>query len=290
MTTRKFRFAVSARGQDTLANLKDFARKAEDLGYSLMMLPDHLYDQLSPLYPLVVAAQVTHTLRFGTLTLANDFRHPVMTAKESATVDLLTEGRFELGIGTGSLDADNEQAGFPLDGPAVKVERMTETLRILKDFFAQEYVTFHGKHYHVTGLRGYPKPVQQPHPPILMGASGPRMLRLATREANIISIMPGQPGVPNSLGMREKRDIIREAAGAGYDKIELNTLALRVQVDGKPDLPPAARPGAGGLVGSRDEIIEQLLKQREETDVSYVAIIGAAIDSFAPVVAKLSGT
>src|SRR5581483_3145645 len=212
MSTRKFRFAVSVRGRgETLAQLKDFARKAEDLGYDVLMLPDHLYQQMSPLYSLVAAAQVTSRLRFATLTLANDFRHPVMTAKEAATVDVMTEGRFELGIGTGSSDDDNRMAGLPIDPPGVRVERMIETLHILKQFFAGEKFSYEGKHYRITDLPGYPRPVQQPHPPILLGASGPRMLKLAAREANIISIMGGRGG-----SMAEKRDVIREAAGARY--------------------------------------------------------------------------
>jgi len=287
VSTRPFRFAVSARGQgDTVEELKTFARKAEDLGYDVLMLPDHLYQQLSPLHVLVAAAQATTRLRFGTLTLANDFRHPAMLAKECATVDVLTGGRFELGLGTGSLPADNEQAGLPLDPPGVKVERLEETLRILKSFFKGETVQLQGKHYHIAGLQGYPRPVQRPHPPLLLGASGPRMLRLAAREADIISIMPGPPGRPAS-SMAEKRDIIRLAAGDRWQHIELNTLGMRVQVDGQPELPSAAPASAGGYVGSREAVVDQLLRQREESDVSYMAIIGAAIDAFAPVVAKL---
>jgi probable F420-dependent oxidoreductase len=280
---KKFRFGVSARGRgDTLEGLKDFARKAEDLGYDVLMLPDHLNEQLSAMYPLVAAAQHTTRLRFTTLTLANDFRHPVMTAKEAATVDVLTGGRFELGIGTGSADNDNRMAGLPVDPPGVRVERITETVRIVKAFLAGEKVTFAGKHYQVDGLPGYPRPVQA-HLPLLLGASGPRMLRLAAREADIIGIMGGRGG-----SMAEKRDVIREAAGARWDQIELNTLGMRVQVDGQPNL-PASMPPMAGYVGSRDEVVEQLLKQREESDVSYISIVGGALEAFAPVVAKLAG-
>ena len=117
MNDRKFRFGVSGRGE-TLSQWRDFARKAEDLGYSSLDLPDHFSRQLSPLLALVTAGQVTSRLRFATTMLDNDFRHPVMLAKEAATVDLLTEGRFELGIGTGSQPRDNEQSGIPSTRPA----------------------------------------------------------------------------------------------------------------------------------------------------------------------------
>ena len=145
MSARPFRFGVSGRGT-TLAQWREFAKKAEDLGYSTLILPDHFTEQLAPLPALVTVAQATTRLRFGTEVLANEFRHPAVLAKEAATVDLLTEGRFELGIGTGSVDADNEQAGLPLNPPAVRVARIVETLAILKAFFTQDTVAFEGKH------------------------------------------------------------------------------------------------------------------------------------------------
>ena len=167
MALRKFRFGVSGRGE-TLAQWRDFARKAEDLGYSSLDLPDHFGRQFAPLPALVAAAQVTSRLRFSTTMLCNDFRHPVMLAKEAATVDVLTEGRFELGIGTGSQPRDNEQSGIPLDPPAVRVERMREVLRILKAYFGKEdVVNLRDKHYQVNDLMAFPKPVQQPMPIML---------------------------------------------------------------------------------------------------------------------------
>jgi probable F420-dependent oxidoreductase len=279
---RPFRFGVSGRG-DTLAQWRDFARKAEDLGYSTLLLPDHFGPQFAPLIALGVAAQATRTLRFGTLVLDNDFRHPAVLAKEAATLDVLTEGRFELGIGTGSRPEDNEQAGIPLDPPVARYERIVETIRILKSFFADDSVTFDGRHYHVSGLRGYPKPVQQPSPPLLMGASGPRMLRLAAREADIIGVM----GPDESAS--ERMALVRAAAGERYAHLEFNTLYLRVQVDGQPSTSIAEFSHLAGLSGSRSEVIEYLERRRETLDVSYVAVIGTAIDAFAPVVAELAG-
>jgi probable F420-dependent oxidoreductase len=284
MTQRKFRFGVSGRG-DTLAQWKDFARKAEDLGYASLDLPDHFARQLAPLPALVAAAQVTTTIRFATTMLDNDFRHPAMLAKEAATVDVLTEGRFELGIGTGSQPHDNEMTGIPLDPPGVRVERMIEFLKILRLHFGeQESIDFDGKHFHLKDLMAYPKPLQRPMP-IMMGARGPRMLRLAAREADIIGVLPGDDG-PEGLG--KQMAVIREAAGARYDNIEFTRLHFDVQVDGKPERTQAGR--GPSLVGSTHEVVEQLQKLREEHDVSYIMVIGPQIDAFAPVVAKLAGT
>ena len=287
MSDRKFRFGISGRGE-TLLQWRDFARKAEDLGYSTLDLPDHFSRQLAPLLALVAAGQVTSHLRFATTMLDNDFRHPVMLAKEAATVDLLTEGRFELGIGTGSQPRDNEQAGIPLDPPGVRVDRMREVLQILKAYFGdQETLNFAGKHYLIKDLTAYPKPVQQ-HMPIMMGARGNRMLRLAAREADIIGIQVGGEGPGSSLG--EKMAVIREAAGDRYDQIEFTQLFFDVQLDGQPHADPSSPPRGPSLIGSRDQIVEQLLKERQANDISYIMVIGPVIEVFAPVVAKLAGT
>jgi probable F420-dependent oxidoreductase len=280
---RPFRFGVSGRGE-SLAEWRDFARKAEDLGYSTLLLPDHFGPQYAPLIALGVAAQTTRSLRFGTLVLDNDFRHPAVLAKEAATLDVLTDGRFELGIGTGSRPEDNEQSGIPLDPPVVRYERIVETIRIVKSFFVDDSVTFKGQHYEVSGLRGYPKPVQRPHPPLVMGARGPRMLRLAAKEADIIGVMGSDESAV------ERMKIIRSTAGERYAQLEFNTLYLRVQVDGKPATGVPQFAGMEGLVGSKSQIVEYLQQRREALDVSYVAVIGTALDAFGPIVAELAGT
>ncbi|HLF79675.1 MAG TPA: TIGR03621 family F420-dependent LLM class oxidoreductase [Dehalococcoidia bacterium] len=283
MNQRKFRFGITGRGQ-TAQEWRDFARKAEDLGYSTLILPDHLIEtMMAPLLVLTAAAQVTSRLRFGTLVLANDLRHPAVLAKEAATLDVLTEGRFELGIGTGSQDADNHKAGIKVDEPGVRVERMRETLQILKAAFTQDSVDYRGKHYQITGLPGYPKPVQQPHMPILLGAGGPRMLRMAAREADIIGLI----GTAETLG--EKLTVVRKAAGERYDAIEFNQLHMRLKIEGHDAFGPQMA-GAPALEGSVDQIAEKLLETRERFDVSYPIIIGTAITAFAPVVAKLNGS
>jgi probable F420-dependent oxidoreductase len=285
MHERRFRFGVSGRGE-TLAQWREFARKAEDLGYSSLELPDHFTRQFAPMLALAVAAQATTRLRFATTMLDNDFRHPVVLAKEAATLDVLSDGRFELGIGTGSVPRDNEQAGIPLNPPGMRVERIKETLQILKRYFgADETISFAGRHYQIKDLLAYPKPLQRPLP-LMIGARGERMLRLAAREADIIGVMTGGDGPGSSLA--EKMAVIRAAAGERYHQIEFTQLFFNVQVDGRPS---GADPARGpGLVGTRDQIVEQLLRLRQENDISYIMVIGPVIDAFAPVVAKLAGT
>jgi probable F420-dependent oxidoreductase len=281
-TNRKFRFGVTGRG-NSLADWRDFARKAEALGYSTLVLPDHFSRQFAPLLALTAAAQVTSTLRLGTLVLDNDFRHPALLAKEAATMDLLSDGRFELGVGTGSQPADNEHTGLALDAPRVRVERFEELLQILQACFsAEETISFAGKHYQLADLPAYPKPVQQ-RIPLLMGARGPRMLRLAARQADIIGIMGSA-----DMNSHEQLNVVRETAGERFDRIEFNALYLRVQVDGQPAA-SSAYLNLPDLTGSREEIIQRLLAQRSERLVSYVVVVGTAIDAFAPIVARLAG-
>jgi alkanesulfonate monooxygenase SsuD/methylene tetrahydromethanopterin reductase-like flavin-dependent oxidoreductase (luciferase family) len=210
-----------------------------------------------------------------------------MLAKEAATLDVLTSGRFELGLGTGSRPDDLAEAGMTYDSAGERIERLTQVLQILKLYYGPaDKVDFAGKHYQIKDLEAYPKPVQQPLP-IMIGARGNRMLRLAAREASIIGIMASANDPPDAT--QQKLSVIREAAGSRYDEIELTQLFFNVSVDGQPSAPGAQRPGLS-LVGSRDQIVDQLLRLREETDVSYIMVIGPVIDAFAPVVAKLAGT
>ena len=288
---RAFRFGITCRGQ-TLAEWCEFAHKAEDLGYSTLVIGDHPGRFLAPLPALVAAAQATRTLRFAVQTLINDLRHPAILATEAATADLLTGGRFELGLGAGSSPQDREMLGLPAQTPGMRVERLAESVRILKSFFTQEAVSFEGKHYRVNALPAYPKPVQRPHLPLLIGANSPRMLRLAAREADIVSILTEMSGGPPghaSGGLAEKVAIVRKAAGERYPLLELHTWYTRVMVDGQP----ASRfptQATGGLEGSLAQVVDLLLHQRQEHDVSYVTITGAAIDACAPVVSRLGGS
>jgi probable F420-dependent oxidoreductase len=276
MIKRPFRFAITGRGS-TGPEFLDFARRAEDLGFDTLAFPDHLPPpnvQLSPLLSIAAAAQVTKTIKFTTTTLFNDFRHPAVLAKEVAALDMLTEGRYELGIGTGSSPADNHMSGIPIDPPGVKIERLKETLDIVRAYFSQETVSYSGKHYTITDLPGYPKPVKPLK--VLVGASGPRMLRLAGREADIVSVLgaidEGGEGTPLS----EKIAIVRKAAGEQADEIEYNRFYSRMQVDGVPAATTALRGNnsSAGLIGSLAEVCERLERERELYGTSYIFGVG----------------
>src|ERR1700719_4021512 len=181
-----FRFGVNVRHAKSRAEWRETARKIEGLGYATLTLPDHLVDLIAPMPALVSAAEATTTLRVGTNVLNNDFRHPVLVAREAATVDLLTDGRLQLGLGAGSIQSEYDQAGLSFNRGATRVERLAEAVTIIKGLLRGEQVAFAGQHYRVTSHTIAPLPVQRPHPPILIGGNVPRLLTLAAREADIV--------------------------------------------------------------------------------------------------------
>ena len=186
---RKFRFGVMCSHAASAAEFREKARTAEALGYSTLFVPDHFIDHpLAPMPAMATAAAVTDTLRIGSLVLGNDYKHPVVLAREAATLDLLSDGRLELGLGAGWMTADYDKAGLELDRPGVRIERLEESIAILKGLMTDGPFTFEGKHYTVTDLDGEPKPVQRPHPPFIIGGGAPKILGLAAREAAIVGV------------------------------------------------------------------------------------------------------
>jgi probable F420-dependent oxidoreductase len=185
---RTFRFGVQEHRAPSAKAWKEKAREVESLGYATLYLPDHFTDQVGPIAALMAAADATTTLRVGSLVFDNDYRHPVVLAKEAATLDLLSEGRLDLGLGAGWMASDYEQAGIPFDSAGTRISRMEEALTIIKGLFTGEPFTFAGEHYRLTSMEGSPRPVQRPHPPILLGGGGRRMLRIAAREADIVNV------------------------------------------------------------------------------------------------------
>src|SRR6266566_1163124 len=185
---KPFRFGVNVGRVRARAEWAETARKIEHLGYSVLTVPDHLADLFAPMPAVLSAAEATKHLRVGTNVLNNDFRHPVLVAREAATVDLLTDGRLELGLGAGYVKSEYEQVGLRFDLGGARVERLAEAVVIVRRLLTGERVTFAGRHYRVTDHTVYPLPVQQPHPPILIGGNGPQLLTLAAKEADIISL------------------------------------------------------------------------------------------------------
>ncbi|MGH1505433.1 MAG: TIGR03621 family F420-dependent LLM class oxidoreductase [Acidimicrobiales bacterium] len=309
--TKPFRFGIQAKTATSRAEWIELAKKCEDLGFSTLTLPDHFDGQLAPGLALQAAADATSTLRVGALVWCNDYRHPVVFANEMATLDLLSEGRLELGIGAGWMKSDYDAAGMTYDRPGVRIDRMVESIQILKGLFGDGAFSFEGDHYTITDLDLTPKPVQKPYPPFLMGGGGPRFLRLAGQHADIVGINPNLKAgaitadtAADATAERylEKISWVREGAGDRFGDIELNVRAFVVMfTDDRVGTAEALAPGMGmsaadalesplALVGDAKSMVDDLVARREKFGFSYVGVGPAEIDDFAPVVAELAGT
>jgi probable F420-dependent oxidoreductase len=309
--TKKFRFAIQTSNAPTGDAWREKARKIEDLGFSTLFIPDHFTDQLGPIVALTSAAEATTSLRVGALVFDNDYRHPLVFAKELATLDVMSNGRLELGIGAGWMETDYAASGIPYDAPGVRISRLQEALTVMKGVFGDEKVDFAGKHYTITNYNGLPKPVQKPHPPILLGGGGKRVLSLAAREAGIVGVNFNlAQGAVNrevmatgdATATEEKMRWIRDAAGGRFDELELNVTvfvsivnddraAMAERISGGFGMPASdvlASPHA--LIGTVDQISETLQERREKFGFSYIAFSGDVFDQMAPVVHKLAGT
>ena len=236
---RPFRFGVQLGGPADAAGWVEQARRIEDLGYSTVTMPDHFTDQLAPLPALSVAAAATTTLRIGALVFDNDYKHPAVLAKELATQDVLSGGRVEIGLGAGWMETDYRATGIPYDPPGVRIDRFVEGIAVIKGAMADGPFSFHGRHYTITDYDAAPKPVQRPHPPLLIGGGGRRVLSIAAREADIVGIngnlAAGAIG-PDAIAsmtrdaVTEKVAVVREAAGDRFADLELNIRAFMVRV------------------------------------------------------------
>jgi probable F420-dependent oxidoreductase len=310
-TMKPFRFGLQTHSAPDAKSFRDKARRLEDLGYSTMFMPDHFGDQWAPTVGLTVAAEATTSLKVGTLVYDNDYRHPVVLAKEAATLDLAAEGRYEFGLGAGWMRTDYEQSGITYDSPGTRIERLQESLQILKALWRDGSATFAGKHYNVTGAIGSPRPHTQPHPKILIGGGGKRLLSLAAREADIVGVTAtattgavDQATAQTAIGeiMRERLQWIKDAAGDRFDDLEIQGLTFFFQVSDNRDevfenmaplfglTPEQAAETPLALVGTVDQICETLQLRRENYGHSYVVVQDEAMDAFAPVVARLTGT
>ncbi|MBA3302270.1 MAG: LLM class F420-dependent oxidoreductase [Acidimicrobiia bacterium] len=307
--TRPFRFGIQASSATNRTAWTELARKVEDLGYATLTVADHLDDQFATTPALMAAADATTTLRLGALVYANDYHHPVLLAKEAATLDVLSEGRLELGMGAGWLPGDYNGAGIAFDPPGVRIARVAEAVQVVKGLLGDEPCHFEGTHYRVD-MNGTPKPVQRPHPPILMGGGGRKMLHLAAREADIIGLNVsmasgsiGESSGPSATAEATAQKVtwIREAAGARFSTLELQVrIHLALITD---DIEAAAvmlspafglTPAQGletphALAGSVEQIADTCLARRDRFGISYIGLSADALDDFAPVVARLAG-
>ena len=316
MGQRRFRFGVVGEGIRDGEQLLDQARRAEQLGYSTLLLRDHFVrepfgDQLAPMVALTAAAAATRTLRVGTLVLDNDYRHPALLAKEAATLDVLSGGRFELGIGAGWLREEYEQAGIPFDPPGVRVDRLEESIQVIKRLLSGSPTKFDGSHYSLDGLESFPPPAQRPRPPILIGAGSKRMLGLAGREADVVNILPKalpDGTISEELSERSPETIarkigwVREAAGERFGEVELSafaTVAIEADAASAAERLAAERgwDGQGAwllempsmLLGPVERIADQLQERRERFGLSYYVVSDELLETAAPLVERLAG-
>ncbi|MDX2382171.1 MAG: TIGR03621 family F420-dependent LLM class oxidoreductase [Acidimicrobiia bacterium] len=311
--TRPFRFGVQLSAPLDGAAWIETAKRIEGHGYSVATMPDHFDGQLAPVPALQAVLDATTTLRAGALVFDNDYKHPVVLAKELATMDLLSEGRIEIGLGAGWMISDYERSGMSYDRPGVRVDRFVEGLAVIKGAMADGEFSFDGDHYSISGYDGLPKPLQRPHPPVIIGGGGRRVLSIAAREADIVGVNGTlDSGVigPEAIATMTERAVVDKvaivaaaAAGAGRTAdIEMNirtffvsvtehretafgSIADMIRVDAEM---VAASPFA--LVGSPSEIAETLIQRRERFGFSYIIVGPDVFDAFAPVVARLAGT
>jgi probable F420-dependent oxidoreductase len=319
--TRPIRFGTGHGRSSDPAKLLAGAVRAEELGYSTFALPDHFMMPFAPMVALQAVANVTTTLRLGQLVLAHDFRHPAVLAKELASLDVLSGGRVEIGIGAGWMGQEYAQAGIPFDRASVRIERLEEAIVVIRGLFGDEPFSFSGTHFTITELEGRPTPVQRPSPPIMVGGGGRKLLAVAARNADIIQVLPapndggGRPPDPGAIAAasyRDKIDWIADQAGERFEHIELATLLLHLAITDDTERESgqflagyASRMAASErtvrpeellaspvvAIGSLEEVCDKLLATRESLGFSYfTAPVGVRPESLAPVIARLAGS
>jgi len=307
---RPFRFGVQASTAASREAWVSLAKRTEDNGYDVLTMPDHFGHQLAPVPALMTVADATSTLRVGALVWDNDYKHPLVLAKELATMDLLSEGRLEIGLGAGWMISDYDESGIPYDSPKVRIDRFVEGLAVIKGCLGDGPFSHAGDYYTVTNHNGLPKPMQQPRPPILIGGGGKRVLGIAAREADIIGINgtmtagvvgPDAISTMTAEAVDEKVAIVHAAAGDRLDEIEMNVRVFIVKVTDERIEEMDAMCGALGvprsfmeqspfaLLGTPEQMIDDLLARREKWGFTYIIVGAEDVEPFAPVVAALAG-
>lgn len=316
---RPFRFGVINQSMTTAAAWRDQARKAEALGFSTFLIRDHLVadhfgPQFAPFSALATAAAAASTIKLGTYMIDNDFRHPAVLAKEAATLDVLSDGRFELGLGAGWLSSEYVKSGISFDPAPVRLARMEESIGILKGLFSGEPATFNGNYFQVVDLQNYPPTTSGGPLPLVIGGGKRRILQLAGRHADTVGIMTStltttfsptaNPEERRTAGVRARLDWVREGAGERFLQIELSTGPDMIVTDAKASRVDRfiAENDWSGLtpadiddmplvqIGSIDAIAGGLRRVRDEFGFSYFVISDAEMDELAPLVACLANT
>ena len=323
---KPFRFGVQSYSAESAADWRDQARQAEALGYSTFHLADHIIgpgpalsatnhpvQNLASIPAMAVAAEATSTIGIGCRVFCADFHNPVILAKDLATLDLFSDGRLEIGIGAGWLQGEYEAIGVAFDPPGVRIDRLVETLGVLRACFADGIVDVQGKHVHAVGFESVPKPVRRDgrtRPMFMIGGGAKRILGVAGREADIVSLnfdnvsgKIGPAGVGSSTAeiTAQKVDWIKAGAGDRFDSLELEIGAYFTVVTPAREqtlakmapmfalTPEAFAEHPHALIGSVDEICAQIIERREKYGISYITVGRTNLEAFAPVVARLAG-
>jgi probable F420-dependent oxidoreductase len=312
---RPFRFLAGFQAVVDGTSLATTARRAESIGFSALVIPDHLIEQLAAVPALAVVAAATESLRIGTFVLNNDLRHPAVLAHDLASLDVLSGGRLDIGIGAGWNRPEYDGIGLPFEPVATRVGRLTESVAVLKGLFGDEPFSFQGRYYSIAAHDGQPKPVQRPHPPLMIGGGGRRTLSLAAREADIVGLAPrqltGQRAEPRSMtwaAAEEKIGWVREAAGDHFASLELNVYPSTWPIV----VTDHARAEAGRVIdhmrartgieltvdevlesphlfiGSADGLVDKIRDLRARLGISSFML--GDVDELAPVVERLAGT
>lgn len=308
---RRFRFAAELHSPLEGRSWLDSAREVESLGYSTLFLPDHFDEGPGPITGLAAAAAVTTAINVGALVFDCDFRHPAVLARELATIDVISEGRLEVGLGAGWKALDYARSGIAMDPPKVRVDRLIEHTAVLKGLFAGGPFSFSGEHYTITDLEGTPPPHRPGGPPILIGGGGHRVLGFAARHADIVGVnasihsgeidaAAAQDALATAIDAKVAR--VRRAAGDRFDDLELNAWLSVAQITDDTAgfaavmaelfeaTPEDVLSSPLTLIGSEGEIAERLSERRERWGYSYTVIPGDQLREFAPLVGRLTGT
>jgi probable F420-dependent oxidoreductase len=315
-----FRFAVQATNAAGGREWRDTVRKVEDLGYSTLFLADHYLgpgpaqraahtprQDLAPIAAMATAAAVTETLRIGCRVFCIDYHVPAVLAKEAATLDLLSDGRLELGIGAGWSDVEYDALGLDFDRPGRRIAKLAEVVALIRAHWQGDELDYSGDFVRVHGYAGRPRPVQQPHPPIMIGGGGQRVLSLAGREADIVSISSvpfvarDADGLDPQAVAQRRIEFVRTAAGERYAQLDVESSPYFTEITDDPETVLGGLAKSTGiaadllrdhpnvLIGSSESVVELLHSRRETLGVNYVTVQQTQIESFAPVVALLHG-
>lgn len=308
--SRRFRFGVEMMRPFEAMSWAGSARRLESLGYSTLFVPDHFHEGLGPITAMTAAAMATTTLKVAPMVLNTDLRHPAVLARELASIDIVSKGRLEVGLGAGYNPLDYHRSGIAMDPPKVRVDRLIEHAAVLRNLWSDGSTTFEGTHYRIDDLDGTPKPFTPGGPPLLIAGGGRRMLRFAAQHADIVGVNVHLPSAPDHASARdalpasidEKFEWIRGDAGERFDDLEFSAWlsVARVTNDaaslGERLSAQFAAPAAEVLesplilAGTIGEIVDHLERRRARWNYSYLVVPQPATDDFAPVVEILAGS